>query len=207
MYPETNKFLEFLKPEYNDALKYCKALCSRNSSGDAEDVFQQSLLKALENFDKLNDKSKFRSWFFTIITREFYNVLRKSFWKRFLRIEDYEIAENIPEIPGDEFKDEKKEMLEKVLARLSDKERIAILLFETCGFSIEEIKEVQNEKSISAVKSRLSRTRKKLREYLLKLESKSESGERGYSKNKKSKNILGVNKNETIRLAAETEGK
>lgn len=207
MYPETNKFLEFLKPEYNDALKYCKALCSKNSAGDAEDVFQQSLLKALENFDKLNDKLKFRSWFFTIITREFYNIIRKSFWKRFLRIDDYDIAESIPEIHEDEFKDEKKQMLEKALAKLSDKERIAILLFETGGFSIDEIKEIQNEKSISAVKSRLSRTRKKLKEYLLKLESKSNSGETGFNKNKKSKTILGVNKNETIRLAAETEGK
>ena len=52
------------------------------------------------------------------------------------------------------------------LAQLSNKERTAILLFEIGGFSIQEITKLQEEKSESAVKSRLSRTRKKLKEFM-----------------------------------------
>ncbi|MEZ4821361.1 MAG: RNA polymerase sigma factor [Ignavibacteria bacterium] len=58
-------------------------------------------------------------------------------------------------------------MLEKALAELSPVERSALLLFELGGFSIEEIKEIQNEKSASAVKSRLSRARSKLKKYIV----------------------------------------
>ena len=53
--------------------------------------------------------------------------------------------------------------MNKALAKLSAKERAAILLFEIADFSIEEITAIQQEKSISAVKSRLSRARAKLR--------------------------------------------
>jgi ribose 1,5-bisphosphokinase PhnN len=47
------------------------------------------------------------------------------------------------------------------------------LLFELSQFSIEEIVEIQKEKSLSAVKSRLSRTREKLKKIILKLENSS----------------------------------
>ena len=43
-----NRFLELLKPNYNDAAKYCRALCANWSADDAEDVLQQSLLQAME---------------------------------------------------------------------------------------------------------------------------------------------------------------
>ena len=56
------------------------------------------------------------------------------------------------------------------LDSLSEKERTAILLFEIGGLSLEEIRNVQKEKSISAVKSRLSRTRVKLRITIIEME-------------------------------------
>ncbi|HEU4454664.1 MAG TPA: sigma factor-like helix-turn-helix DNA-binding protein, partial [Longimicrobium sp.] len=52
------------------------------------------------------------------------------------------------------------------LSGLSNKERAAVLLFELGGFSIEEIAGIQGERSISAVKSRLSRARARLRDRL-----------------------------------------
>lgn len=167
----TNLFIELLMPHYDDALKYCKALCARRSFDDAEDVLQQSFLKALENFDKLSDKEKFKSWFFTILTREFYNSVRKDFWKKFLPIEMNSVTEHIPEVFAEDSGSEIRERLQKALSKISTKERSAILLFEVSGFSIEEIKEIQKERSISAVKSRLSRARSKLRKLIGSLES------------------------------------
>ncbi len=57
-------------------------------------------------------------------------------------------------------------ILHQALATLSSKQRAALLLFEIGGFSIEEITNIQQAKSISAIKSRLSRARRKLREAL-----------------------------------------
>lgn len=205
---DTNKFLELLKPEYNDAVLYCRALCASWSPDDAEDVLQQALLKALENFDSLNDLSKYRSWFFKIITRVFYSSVRKHFWKKFVPIDD--IKTEIPEIyPREEF-NETRTILDKVLSRLPAKERSAILLFEVAGFSAEEIRTIHNENSLSAVKSRLSRARKKLKRYIIELESKNVSGTYDNSPKKHfagSETSGGDLENETIKLVAELKAR
>jgi len=57
------------------------------------------------------------------------------------------------------------------LSQLKDSEKISLLLFEVGGFTIEEITEIQGERSQSAVKSRLSRVRKKLKRIIENLES------------------------------------
>ncbi|HMS63911.1 MAG TPA: RNA polymerase sigma factor [Ignavibacteria bacterium] len=201
MCQDTDKFLELLKPQYSDALKYCKALCSRTSIDDAEDVLQQSLLKGYENFRKLNDVTKFRSWFFKIITREFYDSVRKNFWKKFIPLDNYPGIHQIPEVFDRNETDEDKILLNKALSVLSKKERAAILLFEIGEFSIEEIKDIQNEKSSSAIKSRLSRSRTKMKEFIENYETSN------HKQSLKSSVILGDIKNETNRLIAEIERK
>ena len=201
MCKDTNQFLELLKPCYSDALKYCRALCVKRSADDAEDVLQQSLLKALENFDSLNERSKFRSWFFTIITREFYNSVRNDFWKKFLPSDSLPSVTDIPEIFSRNENDERKLTLNKALSKISYKERTALLLFELGGFNLDEIKEIQNERSLSSVKSRLSRAREKLRKVIV-----DEENNISNSKNKSSI-IIGDLNNETIRIITEIEGK
>jgi RNA polymerase sigma-70 factor, ECF subfamily len=201
MYRDTEKFIELLKPHYNDAVNYCTGLCYKQSPDDAKDLLQESLLKSLENIGSLKEESKFRSWLFTIITREFYNSRRKKFWNKFTSID----AVPFPDIfdisldSGDgnankSFDD--KFTLVKALSYLKPKERSAILLFELGGFSIEDICNMENEKSLSTVKSRLSRSRSKLREIINKLESNSLNGE-----NKKT-NHIGDLENETIGIIA-----
>jgi RNA polymerase sigma-70 factor (ECF subfamily) len=172
MAQEADKFIEILKPHYNDALKYSRALCARWSPDDAEDVLQQSLLLALENFGKLKDESRFRSWFFKIITTTFYTAVRKHFWKKFLPL-DRDTAPDMPDVfsRDENEQTENRMVLNRALDKLSVKERAAILLFEIGEFSIEEITAMQNEKSISAVKSRLSRARARLKKHIVEEEN------------------------------------
>jgi RNA polymerase sigma-70 factor (ECF subfamily) len=166
-----DKFLELVKPHYNDALRYCRALCVGKHSEDAKDVLQQAFLRAIENFGMLKEEAKFKSWFFKIITNCFYDVTRKHFWKNLISLDLYEAREDIPDVYANAEHSDTRNLISIALGKLSDKERIAILLFEIEGFSIEEITELQKEKSISAVKSRLSRARTKLRDIIEKLES------------------------------------
>lgn len=164
---DSAKFSGLLKPHYNDALKYSRALCSTWSADDAEDVLQQSFLLALENFSSLKDHSKFRSWFFKIITTTFYSSIRKHFWKKFLPSDtERSPVHNMPEVFDRAEQTESRMVINKALAGISSKERAAILLFELGNFSIEEVTAIQGEKSISAVKSRLSRARAKLRKII-----------------------------------------
>ncbi len=162
---DSNRFIELLRPEYNDALAYCRALCSGRSAEDANDVIQQSLLKALERFSTLRNEDSFRSWLFSIITREFYSFVRRDFWKRFTPMDDDTIIRNMPELIDNSNEEYFSNDISSALNCLSRKERAAILLFEIGDFSIEEIKNIQNELTTSAVKSRLSRARAKLRDF------------------------------------------
>ncbi|GAB5410429.1 MAG: hypothetical protein BalsKO_27940 [Balneolaceae bacterium] len=162
------KFTDLLKPHYNDAVNYCRALCSGSSKAEAEDVLQQAFLKAFENLGSLRDGKNFRSWFFKILTRCFYDAVRKPFWSKFVSLnsEEGKVAFQIFE---DDFF-ESNQLLIGALSHLGKKERTALLLFEIGGFSIKEITEIQKEESESTVKSRLSRTRKKLKEFMVSLE-------------------------------------
>lgn len=171
MSKDIREFTELLKPLYNDAIKYSKALCAGWSPDDAEDVLQQSLLLAMENFGSLRDTTKFRSWFFKIITTTFYSSIRKHFWKKFLPLDDNPNIAAMPEVFDRAEETDNKQVLSKALARLNSKERAAILLFEIAEFSIEEIRVIQQEKSLSAVKSRLSRARTKLKKYIIQQEN------------------------------------
>ncbi|HEY3251059.1 MAG TPA: RNA polymerase sigma factor [Ignavibacteria bacterium] len=194
---DTREFTQLLKPHYNDALRYCRALCAKWSPSEAEDVLQQSFLQALENFSNLKDSSKFKSWFFKIITRVFYSSVRKHFWKKFVPLDDNPGIPEMPSVFGEQDANEDRKILYIALSKLSAKERTAILLFEIANFSIEEITVIQGEKSISTIKSRLSRARKKLRDYLTgpEIDFRSNINTNG--------NFTGDLENETISLISE----
>lgn len=198
MFIDSANFTALLKPHYNDALKYSRALCANWSPDDAEDVLQQSFLLALENFSNLKDTLKFRSWFFKIITTTFYTSIRKHFWKRFLPLDNEKNSyHNMPEVYDRAEQSDSRNILNKALSGLSAKERAAILLFEIGDFSIEEITAIQNEKSISAVKSRLSRIRARLKKYITNQENSLTRKDKSFGE------LNGDLENETIKLINE----
>ncbi|HEX8333428.1 MAG TPA: RNA polymerase sigma factor [Segetibacter sp.] len=160
MFKTADDFAALLEPHYNNALQYCRALYQNKK--DAEDGLQDALITAMQKFYSLKDEKKFRSWLFTIITRTFYKAYGKELKKNQLFTELNERHNHFPEVYDEEFSD-RENILMDALNTLTDKEKAAILLFELGKFSIEEIKNIQSEGSTSAIKSRLSRTREKLR--------------------------------------------
>jgi RNA polymerase sigma-70 factor, ECF subfamily len=164
------EFLTLLQPHYRDALQYCRALCQEPN--DAQDLLQQSLVQALEKLPGLREPAKFKSWYFKIITRTFYSQCRKKFWRRFLPLDLPGTRPELPAVFDDEPADERRNQLLQALAQLKPKERAALLLYEVGGFAVDDIAEIQEEKSLSAIKSRLSRTRQKLKNLILTAERK-----------------------------------
>lgn len=155
-----DEFLEYYL-KYNDSLtRFVKAM-TQNSS-DTKDIISETVLLALENFHKLKNKQTFLSYVFTIAKRIY--IKRK--WKRriFSYIEesesfDYASNSHSPEIDTDI------KFLYEALAKLPEKMRESIILFEISGFSLNEIQEIQGG-TLSGVKSRIKRAREKLREIL-----------------------------------------
>ena len=155
-------FDEALAPHYEDALRYCRALCVRGGAAVAEDVAHDAFLSAMEHFGELRDHERFRPWLFQIITRAHAQALRRAFWRRFLPIPDDPDSGSFGDVLAEVPLSDERLLLDQALARLSERERAAVLLFEVGGFSLVEIAEIQGDTSLSAVKSRLSRARSRL---------------------------------------------
>ncbi len=139
---------------------------------------------------------KFKAWLFQIITRTFYSAIRQSFWKRFVSLNHKFEEDRIPPVYHHQDNHEDRLLLYDALSSLPAKQRAAILLFELGGFSIEEIVTIQRAKSASAVKSRLSRARHKLKIYIM----QEEGPEHVKSKNQ---TITGDLDHETYKMATE----
>lgn len=171
-----NDLIALLQPHYNSALQYCRALY--NDPKDAEDGLQDAIISAIQHFRTLREKEKFKSWFFTIITRTFYQSRRKQAGVERLFVPLRDSHQALSEVYNDAHLDQREKIMLAALDSLNEKERTAILLFEIGELSLEEIRKAQKEISISTIKSRLSRTRLKLRSMIIEIEkSKNEKGD------------------------------
>lgn len=181
MHRSADDFINLLKPHYNNAAQYCRALFQH--AHHAEDGLQDAIITAMQKFHTLKDESRFRSWFFTIITRTFYAAKKREAKKDKLFTVLKEHEKDFPQVYDENSYSTKEAVLMAAMNMLNEKERSAILLFELGGFSITDIMQIQGESSASAIKSRLSRTREKLRNTIILLEQANEKGGRYDFKN------------------------
>jgi RNA polymerase sigma-70 factor (ECF subfamily) len=181
----TDAFIELLNPNYTAAVQYCIGL-TRNKT-EAKDLLQDSLLIGLQKFYTLKNTEKFKPWLFKIISRKFFEGRKKVI--RLTLFERHANGESIsfPTFLENETIDPKEELLLKALDLINNKERIALVLFEVGGFSIEEIMYLQKEKTLSAIKSRLSRAREKLKLIIESLEKQTYKQEGGIKHDFKSR--------------------
>jgi RNA polymerase sigma-70 factor (ECF subfamily) len=137
------------------------------SAEDGDDLFQEAVIRAYDKFPALRDESRFRPWFYSILLSVHRNRSRRGFWRRFLSLEGKDGKSiDVAGEDGASWDDERRgaERVSRALAGLPPEQREAVVLFEMDGFSIEEISAIQKV-SLSAVKSRLSRARKRLRRH------------------------------------------
>lgn len=131
----------------------------------AQDVMQETFLRVYENRDRLHSTSSFKSWLFTIARNQCLNQLRRS--NRQVPLGE---GEDTPEVFFDTpvFNLEKSERIELVshfLAQLKPDYREVLILREYHNLSYEEIAAITRS-TLSAVKSRLFKARRRLADFL-----------------------------------------
>ncbi|RYD69286.1 MAG: RNA polymerase sigma factor [Sphingobacteriales bacterium] len=150
-------FIHLLEPVKDQLWRYVKNMLRHKEN--AEDVYNQTILIAFEKLENLKNEAAFLYFLFGITRRIVRQHERKQrLFEVFSRKHTYVEADT--SVNAEAAFD--LEILYKLLDKLSLKEREAIVMFEISGFSIKEIQELQND-SHSAVKSRLSRAREKLK--------------------------------------------
>ena len=128
----------------------------------ADDLVQETLIKAWAAQQRFTPGSSLRAWLFTIMRNTFYSDYRKS--RREVQDRDGDSASRLyanPEQNGHLDLDD----LKIALAKLPEDQRVAILLVGASGVSYEEAAQICGC-ALGTIKSRVNRARQKLMTYL-----------------------------------------
>src|ERR687890_2204125 len=124
----------------------------------ADDLVQETLLRAIANIDSFQPGTNMSAWLFTILR----NLFRSEYRKRRREVEDTDgsYAESLKSHPEQQSRVEFEEFRE-ALAKLPPDQREALILVGASGFSYEEAAAIC-ECAVGTIKSRVNRARIRL---------------------------------------------
>lgn len=154
------KFEALVKAYSEDLYRLAYWFCKNHSLAD--DLVQESYMRAWKSIDKLKDEKAAKAWLITILRREHARYCSNKHTKQ-LSINDIDLDQ----LPVMQTKEDsaKNELLHKALARLKEDYRVPLLLQVVGGYSSDEIAAIMNI-SAAAVMTRLFRARKKMKSIL-----------------------------------------
>lgn len=138
------------------------AISLARDSSRADDLVQETILKAWSNIEKFDPATNLDAWLFTILRNTFYSSLRKT--RREVQDSDGIHAATLSVKPAHDGRLAMKEF-QKAFDLLSPEHREVLILVGASGFSCEEAAGMMGV-AIGTVKSRASRARKRLGELL-----------------------------------------
>ena len=142
----------------NSQRLYLIALSFTKSTNDAEDIIQNVFLKLWKYTEDFANEEHRDKWLTAVCVNESKNYI-KSFFRNHLNIDDTEI------VSPESFDTSRQRDLFNAVMELPKKERTVVHLFYYEDLPVKDIAQVLKIKE-SAVKTRLSRARNKLKERL-----------------------------------------
>src|SRR5882724_10717897 len=130
---------------------------SRNGS-DADDLVQDTLIKAWSHRDKFEPGTNLRAWLFTILRNTYYTAIVRR--RREVRDEDDQYARSLTSAPTQEWGLAMRS-LQSALDQLPHEHREALILVGAAGLSYEEAAEICGC-ALGTIKSRVNRARTRL---------------------------------------------
>ena len=138
------------------------AISLTRNPATADDMVQDTLVKAWTNIDKFEPGTNLRAWLFTILRNTYYSSRRKA--KREVADIDGIHTEAMAEKPAHDGRLQMNDF-RAAFAQLNDEQREALLLVGASGFSYEEAAEMCGC-AIGTIKSRIGRARQRLAELM-----------------------------------------
>src|SRR5450432_4132080 len=135
---------------------FARSLCGNPEIAD--DLAQETLVKAWQSRDSFIVGTNLKAWLFTILRNQFYSDRRRA-WRQVAW--DQESAERIPGSREDQNWAAELSDTARALRCLTDEQREALILVGAGGFSYEDAAEICNC-AVGTVKSRVARARKAL---------------------------------------------
>jgi RNA polymerase sigma-70 factor, ECF subfamily len=132
---------------------FANSLCGDPTRAD--DLVQDTLVKAWSNLDGFEKGSNLKAWLFTILRNTYFSELRKR--RREVEDADGALAERMSVMPEQQVHMDLVDF-KKAFGELSDDQKEVLLLVGAEGFSYEEAAEITNA-AVGTVKSRVNRAR------------------------------------------------
>jgi RNA polymerase sigma-70 factor (ECF subfamily) len=163
-------FERIVRPHFDRLYRLAWRLTGHKA--EAEDLFQELLIKAFGKLDDLVGIEEPGSWLCRVMYNLFVDNKRRFARQRMQTVEEGNLSgDGLAGLPGgsDPVRDnqrlEKLKRLDAALAQLSEEHRQVVLLHDSEGYKLSEIQELTGA-PIGTVKSRLHRARARLREIL-----------------------------------------
>jgi RNA polymerase sigma-70 factor, ECF subfamily len=134
------------------------ALSLASHADQADDLVQETLMKAWNHQDSFQPGTNIKAWLFTILRNEYFSQLRKR--RREVEDADGDYAGNVMTPGGQESQLDMAD-LRIALQQLPDDQREAVVLVGASGFSYQEVADICHV-PVGTVKSRVNRARNKL---------------------------------------------
>lgn len=138
------------------------AISLAQNNDRADDLVQETLVKAWDKQSSFQLGTNLKAWLFTILRNEFYSQMRKR--GREVQDSDGLLTAGVAIHPGQQGSVDLKDF-RKALETLPEDQREAIILIGASGFSYEEAAEICGC-AVGTIKSRVSRARTRLQEIL-----------------------------------------
>ena len=132
---------------------FANSLCGDHTRAD--DLVQDTLVKAWSNLESFERGSNLKAWLFTILRNTYFSELRKR--RREVEDPDGALAERMSVLPEQQVHMDLVDF-RKAFCGLSDDQKEVLLLVGAEGFSYGEAAEITNA-AIGTVKSRVNRAR------------------------------------------------
>jgi len=161
---DTRRVPPEIKRELVDNMKVLRAFAislTRNGSR-ADDLVQETVMKAWANIHSYKPGTNMRAWLFTILRNTFYSERRKA--KREVADEDGEMAAQIARKPDHDGRLQYQDF-RKAFEQLPDEQREVLILVGALQYSYEEAAEMCGVR-MGTIKSRLNRGRARLAELM-----------------------------------------
>lgn len=167
---QTELFERIVRPHLDRLYRLAWRLAG--SRAEAEDLFQELLVKAFGMIDDLVEIEEPGSWLGRVMYNLFIDQQRRFTRQRLHLVEESRLpGDGLDGLAGDDDpvaeneRDERFERLESALSQLSDDHRIVVLLHDSEGYKLEEIRQLTGT-PVGTLKSRLHRARARLRQIL-----------------------------------------
>ena len=141
---------------------FCLTLCA--DTFDADDLYQETWLKAVKNFSQYDSTKDFEPWITKICVNTYRNTLRRITRNPFIEFKDNEEKDAFLGSIPDTAKEDHLPLYEAI-EKLPQKLRLAVILFYFRDMDLASTAQVLNV-PVGTVKSRLSKARKLLKEVL-----------------------------------------